>query len=512
MVEVSQVGGGVLGFLTGLAQAIEQRRQQQRQEALTLLQVLGQQPGRQIAPANVRDLVPTTPLTRLFGGNPFVSQSGAPVITLGGTPLTVESLPTLSPGDIRSAIGSPSTPQPLLGQSAITGQVQPVPSLTPSTGQPSPQTPIVGGLTDEDISQLEREFAGAPRTPSTRQAIAQRAQQLRQQRQAQTVQQERLRISQEGLRIRQQSLQATQAERQRERQRPDFGLGDRMDTAIMSLFGEELRQPDGSFAQPDAEMIRQARLQVQEEQLRLSRERGLIGAERQAEVTRQRLAAQQQFQESQTLSQATGDASRQFFNPNTGERIVGGRLFREVRQAELAGTAVRLSLPETKEINALNRVNPLLQEIRESLAIIYGPGGIFENLPPGIIRRLVAGGRGAVQRRTQLSPELVDAVREIEANVDLIRRNLQGQVGAQTDRDAERGLASLPKLTGFLPDSQEAAFRTFNTLLTIVNGAAGAIFDRPGFTFQGLEPLVAETPTAGVTQGPLEIISIQQVE
>jgi hypothetical protein len=232
-----------------------------------------------------------------------------------------------------------------------------------------------------------------------------------------------------------------------------------------------------------------------------------FAAERAAQTDTAKRQAEKEFRESQALFEADPKNFQNYFDRNTGEALPEGLPYSDVKKR--VGKDVRILTDDQRQ--AYQKVNQSVQpllEIRNGLERIYGPGGIFENLQAS--GRLQAGVKGALGRYLQENPDLVVTARLTKGNVDALRRAFQGQVGTQTEGDAQRGLTALAQLEGLLPDSKEVAFRITNTLIDAVNRIQGQYLRNKDFRVPGLDRLdkgetLAETPAgAGTLTLPIQ--------
>lgn len=232
------------------------------------------------------------------------------------------------------------------------------------------------------------------------------------------------------------------------------------------------------------------------DRLELARRQGEIGvtqaAERTAEVTTAKAQAERDFRLTQTLHEADPKSFQNYLDRDTGEQISEGELYADVKP--LVGKKVRVVTDdERKRYDLAVSASSPLAAIRQELASIYGPGGIYENLKGS--GRLEAGVKGIFNRLTQDNPDLEVGRRIIKGNIDLLRRTFQGQVGTQTEGDAQRGLAAIADLETLLPDSKEVAYRLVNEIITSVNKIRGRILRNPTFRDPELEPLLVDSAT-----------------
>lgn len=210
----------------------------------------------------------------------------------------------------------------------------------------------------------------------------------------------------------------------------------------------------------------------------------------------------QQAMQDRSLDEAMkGDAGK-YIDMQTGLPIPAGLRYGDVLP-QLGTRVKRLTDEEYKPYTLTMKTVPVLNSLRQQLERVYGPNGIFANLKPE--ERIAAAGRGGWARLTQTNPELVVLTRGIKSNVDLLRRNFQGQVGTQTEGDAQRGLGALPQVDG-IPDSQDVAYETFNTLTTAINDALRNILGNPLYQHPELKPLVVVTPLSEEQMRRLERI------
>jgi hypothetical protein len=214
-----------------------------------------------------------------------------------------------------------------------------------------------------------------------------------------------------------------------------------------------------------------------------------IAAEKASQVETAKLSAEQAYKQTQTLHEADPKSFQNYLDRDTGEQVSEGELYADVKKQ--VGKTIRVVTDDERKRfdQAQAAVTPLL-DIREQLGRIYGPGGIYENLKSQ--GRLEAGVKGLFAKLTQDNPDLVVAQRLLKGNVDFLRRSFQGQVGTQTEGDANRGLKALADLEGVLPDSKEVAFRLVNDLIRSVNGIQGRILRNPSYQQKGLQPLPLE--------------------
>lgn len=220
-------------------------------------------------------------------------------------------------------------------------------------------------------------------------------------------------------------------------------------------------------------------------------------ADKAAQTKTAELNATRDSKRGQTLVEVEKGDSRNYVDTTTGLPLSGAVKFDDALEAINGGAAVRLKDEEYKQYRQIQTMVPLLARIKGQLEKVYGPGGIFANLSPQ--DRLAAAAEGGFAKMFQSNPQLVQLERTMRANIDLIRRQLQGQVGTQTEGDASRGLSSLPQV-GFIPDSQEVAYGMYSTLLETVNGMLGTILDNPQYQHKSLQPL--SLPASGTPATP----------
>jgi hypothetical protein len=244
--------------------------------------------------------------------------------------------------------------------------------------------------------------------------------------------------------------------------------------------------------QQESQTLLQQRQQLIEPAVRIETSRvqgetgARIAAQKAAETEKGQLQGKQEFKESQTLLDVDRQTSRQYFDTQTGQPLAQSSRYSDVQARMGQGQVVFLDDQEAKDYRGIQKMVPLLQKIKGQLEKVYGPGGIFANLKPE--ERLSAALTGLPARLLQTNPDLVALERNLRGNVDLLRRNLQGQVGTQTDRDAQRGLEALPK-PGGIPDSQEVAYGMYNSLLEVVNGMLGTYLGNDAYQESRLTPL-----------------------
>ena len=290
-----------------------------------------------------------------------------------------------------------------------------------------------------------------------------------------------------------QRLGAEQARRRLAK--PDFGYGDKMDAELASM-GFRAGDTPGSEAVAQA----QANVTAREEasRARVARQTGLLGAQQQVTAAAKKEESARRRERARTLGQVQGEKARNFINRQTGETAPRTMRYQE---AEDSPDIVQLSPQGRKQLDNIRSTVPVLSQIRKDIEMIYGPGGAFEGLGPG--ERFPAAVESFVKRVTQIDPKLTAAARRIKSNIDLLRRNFQGQVGTQTEQDALRGLAGMPQV-GFVPDTQDVAYELLNTMTTAVNASMGTILDNPTFQDERLQELAIETPAppgpSGVSQ------------
>lgn len=252
--------------------------------------------------------------------------------------------------------------------------------------------------------------------------------------------------------------------------------------------GGELRQYQRQYG--PSEGLRRYR----EDRLELARRQGEVAADRTAQATTAKNEAERDFRLTQTLHEADPKSFQNYLDRDTGEQISEGELYADVKP--LVGKKVRVVTDdERKRYDLAVSASAPLATIRQELASIYGPGGIYENLKGS--GRLEAGIKGLFNRLTQDNADLDVGRRLIKGNIDLLRRTFQGQVGTQTEGDAQRGLAAIADLETLLPDSKEVAYRLVNEIITSVNKIRGRILRNPTFRDPELQPLLVDgaTPT-----------------
>ena len=241
----------------------------------------------------------------------------------------------------------------------------------------------------------------------------------------------------------------------------------------------------------------QALAQRQAERIEESRQRGAIAGERQAETQRLLETGRRQRELGRTVAEVAGEKARNFIDTETGRAIPQGTKMQAVRDRQERGEVTQLTTQSRNQYENIRKTIPVLAQIRDDIESIYGPGGAFANLQGD--ERFPAAVRGFVARFRQSDPELAAAARRLYSNVDLLRRNFQGQVGTQTEGDAYRGLAGLPRLDQ-IPDSQAVAFSMLNTMIDAVNSSMGTILDNPQYMDKRLQRLTIDPPKGTVTQ------------
>jgi soluble lytic murein transglycosylase-like protein len=233
---------------------------------------------------------------------------------------------------------------------------------------------------------------------------------------------------------------------------------------------------------------------------RKNQEAGLsVAADKVAQSKQAELQATKDFQANQTILEAAKKPGqhRLWKDTTTGKSLAGNIKQRDAYEAEANGAAVLLTEEQFDQFNKIEGIVPLLKKVKESYEKVYGPGGIFEKLKPD--DRLAAAAKGGWARFTQSNPALSVLLRTLEGNVDLIRRAIMGQVGTQTDRDAQRGMAVFAKVDG-IPDSQEVAYELYNILLDVTNSMQGTILGNAAYQNEALLPLAIDTPSQPATK------------
>lgn len=255
-------------------------------------------------------------------------------------------------------------------------------------------------------------------------------------------------------------------------------------------------------------------LRLREEQRareRRAQQEDLVSAVGSRELARE--GARRQFDQDLTVGERIKDIGL-FINKESGDPVDQSLTVGEFREGQRAKQFRKMTPKQFNRLQSTKSLLPLMQSMADDLQSIYGPGGIFEELEAS--GRFKAGVQGALANAFQTNPELVAVQRKIKGNIDLIRRNFQGQVGTQTERDAERGLVTLPVLSG-LPDTKEVAFETFDSLTNIINSMLGTMVGNKKFNAPELAPLrraltqPVSAPRAGLGQQgnqPLVIHSI----
>ena len=170
--------------------------------------------------------------------------------------------------------------------------------------------------------------------------------------------------------------------------------------------------------------------------------------------------------------------NHRLYNNATGNRVQSTRLTGDVRSDP---STIELTTRQENTLNDLRQGLASINQIAEQIARVYGAGGIFEELAPD--GRLSAAARGALSRRLQTEPDLVELQRTLQARLPALLRQM-GQVGSLSDRDVERGEALLARVSG-VPDTAEQAFRTIENLYGFFNEQAGLILNNNNFQFSG---------------------------
>lgn len=209
-----------------------------------------------------------------------------------------------------------------------------------------------------------------------------------------------------------------------------------------------------------------------------------------------------------TLLDIKPQESRQYYDITTGKPLPQSSKYQAVKDRMEKGEVVFLDDQEAKEYRGIQRMVPLIEDIRKKIERVYGPGGIFENLTPA--QRLQAAAAGGWARITQATPELAELNRTLKGNVDLLRRNLQGQVGTQTEGDAKRGLEALAKVDG-IPDSQDVAYGMYNTLMGTMNGMFQHYLGNSQYQDPKLKPLGGQAAPSSAGSSGLEGMSNQEL-
>jgi regulator of replication initiation timing len=249
-----------------------------------------------------------------------------------------------------------------------------------------------------------------------------------------------------------------------------------------SEFGAILRKNNGNL---DAALREQQAREVERKQQEQAA--GMqMAAQRAAETERGKKEAEETFKAGQTLLDIKPQESRQYVDVKTGAPLPQSSKYQATKDRMDKGEVVFLDDQEIKAYRDISKMVPLLTQIRGQIEKVYGPGGIFENLTPA--QRFAASLTGGMARLTQSNPELTELNRNIKGNVDNLRRSLQGQVGTQTEQDAQRGIQALAKVDG-IPDSKEVAYGMYNALLQSVNGMMQFYLGNPEFQHGKLTPL-----------------------
>lgn len=126
---------GILGIMGGLgqgAQAVKQERDAQQLQALGLL---AKNPGVEIVPADPGEAQMSPLMERITGGPTYRSSGGAPVVSLGGIPITLRQRPDIFAG---AGAPAPTTTSPVMAPAAP-------PGMTPSGEVIPPSSPLYAG-------------------------------------------------------------------------------------------------------------------------------------------------------------------------------------------------------------------------------------------------------------------------------------------------------------------------------------------------------------------------------
>lgn len=178
-----------------------------------------------------------------------------------------------------------------------------------------------------------------------------------------------------------------------------------------------------------------------------------------------------------------------YWNVESGEQINNAQPFGDVVDAtNTEGSGIKkLSENDSKAVKSALDAVPLLNKFSTLLKKVYGPGGAFEHVTPGL--RTKEALEGAFARFLQIDTDLVVAQRTLAGLVERVGRTFTGAVGVQTEGDIKRFKNLLAKLTG-RPDTKEVVFRQMNELYDFVEDVVGQRFGNPNFT-------IANRPTFG---------------
>jgi hypothetical protein len=483
-----------LGILGGVGQGFTALQQEQAKHDLEALQLLARNPEYELAPVPQAQASPL--LERLLSGQRYQPlPSGAPVVSVGGQPMSVQKRQPLDLSTLLQQGGSGTTTA-TTGGGAITQAAWPTVGDEPvNPGLPQTRTAIPQTVTREEL--LAHESVQAPyalyQAMPTRENQAKVFAAIAGARKA--ILAERQQQYTDAL----SNYRAT-----REARKPAYGYGNDVDAALDELFGEQLRR---SGQPPSPPMLARANALVQQRKVeqQAAQGTGVIPAKTKAE---------QEAKRTLTLQERWQEHSPTFVDTQTGQPIDPTHLYGDVEQMQRTGAVRKLTNKQAEQLEHIQTTVPILVEMNRHLQAVYGPGGVLADTTPQGWNRLKTLIATQGQQFFQDHPELVAAQKFFAANGEALARALRGLQGAGSEGDVQRameGLANIktgltvavqwpPKIALDMPDTRGVALRVQDDLNRMVNAQAGLLVGNKNFQFPELAEIAR--PELGLQARP----------
>lgn len=225
--------------------------------------------------------------------------------------------------------------------------------------------------------------------------------------------------------------------------------------------------------------------QIQEERLRVEAglpQPGLPPAEAAARATERRGRVAQTRQAAQ---------EGRVFNRFSGQQVV-----QNAPEADLLSQdTVTVSVVDQRNLTRVRTAAKNMVEIGDRLARVYGPGGLLEQVPSGVVARGAEAVRIWLSTRAQNDPDFIALQRELIPLVVSAGREITQEGSRGSDQDLAIWLGSGPQLGGTLsqaPDRKEVAFALYDRMLEALQRYTGSILLNDNFIMPQLpEPLSA---------------------
>ena len=275
---------------------------------------------------------------------------------------------------------------------------------------------------------------------------------------------------------------------------------------------------------------------------------GVMPTQEQADVSRQRLQANQLAQETLKTGATTEARTRAEFtakqalplretlagkegrlvNTQTLDALPGTMLTKDAAARETAGQARMLTTAEAEEARVLRMAAGIVKEGSEYVKKYYAIAEQYQGqMTPQERTNPMAFIARAYDQLAQHHPELVEGQRFWAANRMVLARGIAGGKGVLNVREMDAANAVIPQLDytfslggtaarflGFsvpkpafgAPDTKETALSTLDMTSKLINSHAGVLVGNPRFQFAGLAPRSEEERTQARAQlGPAKV-------